>query len=188
MFKSGRRGPVTAAKDFITGTQTPVETPSVDITLNNQTINIPRAKYDKIKEKGFMGEEADAILEGLVKKDRVDRAMKEVAKRQAAIEKARKKAEAAKTAAAAAKAREEQEAAERAAVAAVQNAYFAQTGSDESGDQYTAESYAKEVGTIGPDDYTTSTGYGIGAKGGLFEKDKMTFHKQMKQSGLASKK
>lgn len=188
VFKSGRRGPVTAAKDFITGTQTPVETPSVDITLNNQTINIPRAKYDKIKEKGFMGEEADAILEGLVKKDRVDRAMKEVAKRQAAIEKARKKAEAAKTAAAAAKAREEQEAAERAAVAAVQNAYFAQTGSDESGDQYTAESYAKEVGTIGPDDYTTSTGYGIGAKGGLFEKDKMTFHKQMKQSGLASKK
>ena len=188
VFKSGRRGPITAAKDFITGTQTPVETPSVDITLNNQTINIPRAKYDKLKEKGFMGKEADAILEGLERKARVEKAMNEVAKRQAAIEKAREKAAAAKTAAAAQQAREEQEAAERAAVAAVQDAYFAQTGSDESGNQYTAETYAEEVGTIGSDDYTTSTGYGIGAKGGLFEKDKMTFHKQMKQSGLASKK
>ncbi len=187
-FKSGRRGPVTAAKDFITGTQTPIETPSVDITLNNQTINIPRAKYDKLKEKGFMGKEADAILEGLNRKDRVAKAMNEVAKRQAAIEKAREKAAKAKTEAAAQQAREEQEAAERAAVAAVQNAYYASTGSDESGNQYTAETYAEEVGTIGSDDYTTSTGYGIGAKGGLFEKDKMTFHKQMKQSGLASKK
>jgi len=187
-FKSGRRGPITAAKDFITGTQTAVETPSVDITLNNQTINIPRAKYDKLKEKGFMGKEADAILEGLERKDRVEKAMNEVAKRQAAIEKAREKAAKAKTEAAAQQAREEQEAAERAAVAAVQDAYYASTGSDESGDPYTAETYAEEVGTIGPDDYTTSTGYGIGAKGGLFEKDKMTFHKQMKQSGLASKK
>ena len=146
-------------------------------------VDIPAATNKAVEK-----EELEAAQKAAEKAENIQKARDSVAKRQAELEAARKRAEKAKTAAEAQRAAEEQAAAERAAVEAVQNAYFAQIGSDESGDQYTAESYAEEVGTIGPDDFTTSTGYGIGAKGGLFTKDKVSLHKQMKQSGLASKK
>jgi len=82
------------------------------------------------------------------------------------------------------------------ATKAVQDAYFAQTGEqdkkgEEASEKASSGSFdAGDIASAGGKDqsgFTSDTGYGVGAKGGLFQKDKMTFHKQMKQSGLASK-